>query len=54
MVPLNISSSKFNLESSSVGEGSCNAGNACRFDKSLGERIVNPSNSSFQFKPTLS
>jgi hypothetical protein len=39
VVLLNVSYSSFNLESSSVGEGSCNAGNACRFDASLGERM---------------
>jgi hypothetical protein len=43
VVLLNISYSFFNLESSSVGEGSCNAGNACHSDDNLGERIVKPS-----------
>jgi hypothetical protein len=42
VVLLNISYSSINLESSSVGESSCNAGNACRFDDSLGERTVKP------------
>jgi hypothetical protein len=53
VVLLNIFIALFNLESSSIGEGSCNAGNACRFDESLGKRIVKQSNSFFQFKPTL-
>jgi hypothetical protein len=48
LVLLNISYSPFNLESSSVGEGSCNAGNACHFDESLGERIDKPT-TLFQF-----
>jgi hypothetical protein len=45
VVLLNIFYSSFNLDSSSVGESSCNAGNACRFDESLGKRIVKPNNS---------